>query len=203
MALISSKKKTSSSKKVEKKEIKVSSKQVKKAKELKEKLDLDDIQDTSSYLKEKSRKIRKLVKRGENDAAAELIMKSLTSVLIDLLPIAEARYRADPRQGNAYAFNNLVSTARELVTDLQANTDKSVVVNNIIFNILQPSSTTIVTFLIDTNFSFKKELAGYIKPEHAKDANDVIDKMSKSYVSFLKAVLVDIQDRISQALQET
>jgi len=201
MPIISSKKKLSSKGKDEsKKESKV--KKPKHLKEFSKELDLDSIKDTQSYLKDKSRKIRKLVKNGENDAAAEMIMKSLTSVLVDLLPIAEERYRSDPRQGNAYAFNNLVSTARELVADLQANTDKSVVVNNIIFNILQPSSTTIVTFLIDTNFSFKKELAGYIKPEHAKDANDVIDKMSKSYVSFLKAVLVDIQDRISQALQD-
>ncbi len=169
-----------------------------KIKELK----LDKIEDTSSYLKEKSRKIRKLVKKGENDAAAELIMRTLTSVLLDLLPIAEAKYREDPRQGNAYAFNNLVSTARELVTDLQANTDKSVVIDNIIFNILQPASTTIVTFLIDTNFSTKKELASYIKAEHVKEANDLIDKMSKSYVAFLKAVLVDIQDRIAAALSQ-
>lgn len=197
MAIVSSKSRPSLDKKKAKKESKSS-----KSKEFKEALNLDDISDTKSYLKEKSRKIRRLVRKGDNDAAAELIMKSLTSVLVDLLPIAEARYREDPRQGNAYAFNNLVSTARELVTDLQANTDKSIVVNNIIFNILQPSSTTIVTFLIDTNFSFKKEMAGYVKPEHGKEANDLIDKMSKSYVAFLKAVLVDIQDRISQALQD-
>lgn len=197
MAIISSKSRPSLDKKKAKKESKSS-----KGKEFKEALNLDDIKDTQSYLKEKSRKIRRLVRKGDNDAAAELIMKSLTSVLVDLLPIAEARYREDPRQGNAYAFNNLVATARELVTDLQANTDKSVVVNNIIFNILQPSSTTIVTFLIDTNFSFKKEMASYVKPEHGKEANELIDKMSKNYVAFLKAVLVDIQDRISQALQD-
>lgn len=157
---------------------------------------------TKDYLKDKAKKIRKYIRKGENDKAAEHILKSLTSVLVDLLPIAEAKYRKDPRQGSAYALNNLISTTRELAADLQSSTDKSVVINNIIFNILQPSSQTIVTFLIDNNFTMKKELASYIKTEHSREANQVIDKMSKAYVSFFKAVLIDIQDRISVALSE-
>ena len=165
-------------------------------------LDVDKISDTKEYLKGKARKIRKYIKKGENDKAAEQILKSLTSVLVDLLPIAEAKYRKDQRQGNAYALNTLISTTRELAADLQANTDKSVVVDNIIFNILQPSSKTIVSFLIDNNFTMKKELASYIKSEHAAEANLVIDKMSKAYASYFKAVLIDIQDRITVALTE-
>jgi len=162
---------------------------------------IDSIENSEDYLKKKAKRIRKHIRAGENDAASELILKSLTSILVDLLPIAEAKYRKDPRQGSAYALNNLISTTRELAADLQANTDKSVVINNIIFNILQPTSQTITTFIIDSNYLIKKELAPHFKDTSKKEAHDAIDKMSKEYAKYFKAILISIQERISETLE--
>lgn len=164
------------------------------------KVKLDKITDSEDYLKRKSRKIRKLIKKGDNEYASEIILKSLTSLLVDLLPIAEAKYRKDPRQGSAYALNNLIATTRELAADLQASSDKSVVVNNIVFNILQPSAQTITTFLIDNNFTLKKEMEKYIIDGKQKDVNDIIDKMSRSHVQYMKAILENIQNRVTETL---
>lgn len=151
-------------------------------------------------LEKRAEKIATLIKSGENDAAADLILKSMLSLLIKLIPIAENAYREQPKQGQAYALNNLISTARELAADLQATGDKQAVVDNIIFNVLTPTAQNIVSFLINENFNSKKLLASLVKDEKIKDANDLIDAATKNNVAYMKATLESIQERLTQTI---
>lgn len=156
-----------------------------------------------SLFKNDQAKILELINNNENDNASVASQKQALKMTLELISIAEDRYRADPRQGNAYALSNFISQMRELISDLQASTDKSVVIDRILFDILQPTIMALASFIIEANFQLKKDIEPMLKSENKKKANDKIDKSSKATASYIKETFVQIQSRIEKVLQES
>ena len=148
-------------------------------------------------------KILTLLDNQENDNAISLVQKEALKSIIGMVAIAEGQYKQYPANTNAMALNGLVTQMRELISDLQANSDKSLVIDRIIYDILYPSITQIANFLIEINFQLKKDLEKFIIPEHKKEANSVLDAATKNSGGYIKELFLQLKTRIEKSLSET
>lgn len=68
--------------------------------------------------------IHQLIEKGHADAATTLIYKRLLQSIVDTLPYMEMVIRKSKGQKGAYAYNSMVSSVRELMTDIQQSQDR-------------------------------------------------------------------------------
>lgn len=148
-------------------------------------------------------KIQELLDVKENDNAIALAQKAMLKSMFDILPIAESQYREWKNERAAYAFAALVDKARELIADIQAANDRSIVTDRIIYDILQPTMMTLGQFLIDSNYQMKRDLHEYFDPARQKEANKAIDTTSRSSATYINAMFNDLKDRITKAMNES
>lgn len=147
-------------------------------------------------------KIQELLTARDNDNAIDAANRAMLSFLLDLIPIAESRYREDSRQSNAYALGHLVDQARSLISDIQAAGDRSIVTDKVIYDIIQPTMMTLGQFLIDTNYQIKREITDYMQPDKVRLAHNAIDVASKESAKYITAMFNDMKTRVTKALGE-
>lgn len=148
-------------------------------------------------------KIQELLDVKENDNAIEIAQRAMLKSLFDILPIAESQYREWKNERAAYAFGALIDKARELISDIQAANDRSIVTDRIIFDILQPTMMTLGQFLIDSNYQLKRDLVEYIEPSKLKEAHKAIDISSKGAATYIQAMFNDLKVRVTKSLGDT
>jgi len=68
--------------------------------------------------------IHQLIESGHTDAATTLIYKRMLQSVVDTLPYMEMVIRKSKGQKGAYAYNSMVSSVRELMTDIQQSQDR-------------------------------------------------------------------------------
>lgn len=84
-------------------------------------------------------KIQQLLEIGNADSAVALMQKRMLQALIDLLPHAEQNVRATKGQKGVYQINSLITSVRELLSDLQASKDRGAIGAMLIEKILRPA----------------------------------------------------------------
>lgn len=156
-----------------------------------------------SLFGQESVRIQELLLDKHTDNAIDNANRALLRATLDLIPIAEGRYRDDSRQSNAYALNTLINQARELIADIQASDDKSVVTDRIVYDIIKPTMMTFAQFLIDGNYQLKRELADNLKPDRVKQSHEIIDQTSKGSAQYIQAMFKDLRDRVTKSLGES
>lgn len=154
----------------------------------------------ASLFGQDSLKIQELISEKDNDNAFDMANRSMLSFMLDLIPLAETRYREDARQSNAYAMIALISQARELISDLQAADDKSVIKDKIVYDVVKPTMMTLAQFLIDSNYQLKRELTDFVIKEHQQKAHLAIDNSTKAAGQYVQAMFSDLKDRLNDAL---
>lgn len=164
---------------------------------------LNGVNSVVSMFGQDNLKIQELLDVKENDNAIALAQKAMLKSMFDILPIAETQYREWKNERAAYAFAALVDKARELIADIQAANDRSLVTDRIIYDILQPTMMTLGQFLIDTNYQMKRDLQEYIDPARLKEAHKSIDTTSKSSAQYINAMFNDLKDRVTKAMNES
>lgn len=68
--------------------------------------------------------IHQLIEHGHTDAATSLIYKKLLQSVVDTLPYMELVIRKSRGYKGAYAYNSMVSSVREIMTDIQQSQDR-------------------------------------------------------------------------------
>lgn len=128
-----------------KKKIKVDEEVVKKSKgtalavvgnESISRLDADGL---ATILGSSAEKIQQLLEVGNADSATNLIQKRMLQALIDLLPHAEANVRATRGQKGVYQINSLITSVREILSDLQAAKDRGALGDSLVEKIVRPT----------------------------------------------------------------
>jgi hypothetical protein len=84
-------------------------------------------------------KIQQLLEVGNQDSAVALMQKRMIQALVDLLPHAEQNVRATKGQKGVYQINSLITSVRELLSDLQASKDRGALGAQLIEKILRPA----------------------------------------------------------------
>lgn len=146
--------------------------------------------------------IAAMLDQSENDSAATMSTKEALKMVIALIPIAEAQCIARPGQSSFYALSALLNQMRELTADLQASTDKSLIIDSITMSILQPAIMQLANFLVENNYSLKKSLSEHVRSDSKKHVQTIIDNNSRSAASYAKMLFENIQQRITEELQK-
>ncbi|MFA5669439.1 MAG: hypothetical protein WC967_09345 [Balneolaceae bacterium] len=171
----------------------------KKVKEVKEKLDKGE----SLISAFKNKEIMALLDTDKNDSAISLTRKQMLRTIIDLIPMAEESYRKFPSDRNVYALNNLMSQAREIIAELQSDTDRDLVLHRLTSNVISPQASLLANYLIEANFSLKNRLKSYVTGKSEERAvGKLIDDMTKEIGSALKESLEHISKGVAVVLNE-
>lgn len=171
----------------------------KKVKDIKEKLDKGESL-ASAF---KNKEIMSLLDRDKNDSAISLTRKQMLRTIIDLIPMAEQSYRKFPSDRNVYALNNLMSQAREIIAELQSDTDRDLVMHRLTSNVISPQASLLANYLIEANFSLKSRMKSYITSKSEEKAvGKLIDDMTKEIGSALKESLEHISKGVAIVLNE-
>lgn len=129
------------------------------------------------------------------DGVKEFYLKTLI-MLIDLIPIAEAKYREFSGERTAYALNALISQAREIIHDIKADSQQRNIILKNVQDVIFPIFVDIGQNLIDNSYSLKKRLEPLLKEEHVADANRIIDNHVKELAILLEEAFKSIREQI-------
>lgn len=146
--------------------------------------------------------IQKLIEIGDNDIMSLRFQKNMLVTLIDVLPIAEEQYRKNPGQSNSYAFSGLIAQCRELINDIQAASDRSLLSNRIGRDILIPAFTRIAQNVIDTMHYTKRELESIVPDDKVVRLHTSLDNSAKSIAKFINDMYGDIQTKTNEMIME-
>lgn len=160
-----------------------------------------DIEGYSSLSKD-MQVIINMLEDKENDSAITLTQKAMLQTVIMMMPEAEKRFFEQKSAHQAvYAFNALVSTARELIADVQAAEDKSKVIDRIIYDLLEPQILSLVNYFLESNFYLVKQLKPFVKEKHHKKLQDILNEATKSSGAYAKEMFATFKERLPTALE--
>jgi len=124
------------------------------------------------------------------------IQRELLKSLLQLVPLAEREYKKHKRQGDAYAYNAIVSQIRETITDIQSTNDSQQLLDRILVNILQPQFLAIAQYIIDSQYQLSKSLRSKIKDEDRKEVLSNINSSTKAIARHMDEVFTTIKARL-------
>lgn len=172
-----------------------------KVKELEEKL--QQTNSLNALFGKDSLDIQDLLENRENDNAITLARKAMLQMSLDLIPLAEQDYRDRRTDRAVYALNALLSQVRELIADIQADSDRTEVINRIIVNTLQPNILLLGNQLVGTTFELRRRLEEHIEKGSRKAVKQILEDTSKDLGAFAQGLFNDLKDKITKELSET
>ena len=132
---------------------------------------------------DKSEAILELLEYGSTDGAVSLIAKNVLQTCIDVLPILEHQVRNSDGARGTFGFNQLVSSIREQIGDLQALQDRGLLGQRIVERQVRPAYQAIATQMVMAFTSILEEA----RRSMPKDEYDTF----RSHVSQTQASLGD------------
>lgn len=138
----------------------------------------------------------------DSDRASEKFQKNALLMLIDLIPIAEAKYREHAGEHAAYALNTLISQARELVSDIHASNDSRQLALTLTSDIVKPSILSISQNMVDNIYQLRRRIETYVKPNKSEQVNAAIDDVAKSFAVYLEEQYAQLHELIYNKLTE-
>lgn len=163
---------------------------------------IEEAEKAISFFNSKSKHIVKLIDAKDNDSTASETQRSLLSMMVQLIPIAEQNYKTYRTERAAYALNSLVSQVRELLSDLQSTNDRSVVIENILYNVIEPTLRQYAQYLIDSNLELKQKLEVCVPKSQQSEMREIIDIDTKKNAAFLQSIFATLKERIATQLSE-
>lgn len=154
-----------------------------------------------SIVGDNAESIQQLLEKGENDSAVSLIYKSMVSALVDLIPIAENVVRESNGAKGVYQINSLISSIRELLTDIQSAQDRGLLGEMLVARIIKPEILDVGMLIAKEYAMLSDDCKQYLgKDEHAKLNIDlklsrtrVADKLMSSFRSIEKSTIDYLQ----------
>lgn len=120
-----------------------------------------DSEGLATIMGSSAEKIQQLLEVGNSDSASNLLQKRMLQALIDLLPHAEANVRATKGQRGVYQINSLITSVREILSDLQAVKDRGALGHQLVERTIRPTFMDIGMQLV-----FEEETMGKLMREH-------------------------------------
>lgn len=151
----------------------------------------------------KRKEIQSAVARGDIDDAITQFQRTAYSTLVSVIPIAEKEYRKWKRDNQAYALNALISSARELASDLAASNDRANLAEKLLREGLDPMFRELLQFLAQNSVTQKAFIQDKIKPQHVAGVTAKIDTDLRDTAAYLQSVHTVISEQMRRAIQGT
>lgn len=155
----------------------------------------------SSLLAQDATRINELLETGEQDDATTLIYKRLTQSCVDAIPLVENVIRESGGGRGVYQFNQMVTTLRELLADLQAIKARGQIGVRIVDSVIRP-------FMLDLGMMIVKELK--VIEEDARSAmspddyirfRDTVTRSRNNIAGFVNTEYSDMKRKVQEMLE--
>lgn len=130
------------------------------------------------------------------------MLRALLAMVVSLVPVAEANYRASRKESAAYALNALINQAREVSTDLRMAKDYEGQAIFIRDNILTPIFRSFTQNLLNEHQHLKNTIDTAISREkEARKIKEELDNVTRSLGKFLSEIITKSFADIDNYLQ--
>lgn len=148
-------------------------------------------------------RLRKLAKKRNYDDKDSLIMLgALFGIVMNMIPQAEEQYYKFGNERAAYAFNALVSQAREISNDIRMVSDLTQQADRV-FQLFLIGYRKYAEALVDDTYRLKKEIASLIKSKSLrKKVEDAIQQFTLKQADRMEAVLSETKDSVDDLMLE-
>lgn len=135
--------------------------------------------------------------RQEVGSGGALIQRGLLMQLLDLIPVAEDAYIDYPSQSNAYALNTLISSAREVLAEIEAQNDGTQLSISLVQEILMPSFQEIAQMMVLAIYALRESMLSVATTPQARDLmHKKIDEAGTQIRTFLGDKFTDIREKV-------
>jgi hypothetical protein len=147
-------------------------------------------------------KIIDMLEMNDNDGALILLQKRLLQSSIAMLTYAETLMRDTTGAKGTYQYATLVSQIRELITDIQANRDRSFIANSIIDQNIRPGFIDLAEMILNDHQGFRKEMQelGIIKADRFPEFNNALRDLAKQLAVKMNNKYKDLSHNITVQL---
>ena len=155
----------------------------------------------SSLLAQDATRINELLETGEQDDATTLIYKRLTQSCVDAIPLVENVIRESGGGRGVYQFNQMVTTLRELLADLQAIKARGQIGVRIVDSVIRP-------FMLDLGMMIVKELKvieedarSTMSPDDYIRFRDTVTRSRNNIAGFVNTEYSDMKRKVQEMLE--
>lgn len=151
---------------------------------------------------ESAPKIIDMLEMNDNDGAMMLLKKRLLQSSIAMLTHAEKLMTDTQGAKGTYQYATLVSQIRELITDIQADRDRSFIANQLIDQTLMPAFIDLAEMVMNEHQAFRKEMMDDEIIQEGKQLrfNTALRDLARSMAQKMQAKYKDISFKIMQQL---
>lgn len=156
--------------------------------------DEDGEEPTESIFRGHLEKLKKLEKKGVKGEAYDIaVLKSLRTLVQDLIPVAEDNYRKFPSHTAAAAVNHYINQEREIMNDIRALEDFRARANRIV-GLVSEEMQQIAKAAIEQSNSLKTSVA--------ERSSKNVDDLFKTFLKLFGRALQDSQERVGDRIME-
>lgn len=92
--------------------------------------------------------IHQLLEAKNNEVAIPLIYRKILQGLVDVLPLAEIQVRKTKGAKGIYQVNTLISSIREVLNDIQASQDRSMLGHSLVEQVIKPTFSDLAQIMV-------------------------------------------------------
>src|SRR6266481_2282004 len=163
----------------------------------------DKVQNSLNIFEREHKKLKKMIgseaENFQSDKSTLAMLRSLLAMTIDLIPIAEEKYRKDSSEFSSRSIINLTTQARELAADIKNLKDIESQVEHINVEIFQHYLRQITQHLITETFHLKKEIGLQIKNKSTKNRlMSLLNDKLKNHGNYLSTLAFAMHDTLNK-----
>jgi hypothetical protein len=140
-----------------------------------------------SIIGDSADEIQQLLEVNANESAVSLMQKRLLQTLVDILPYAEHAVRESKGQRGVYQLNSLITSLREVMTDMQSTRDKGAIGAQMVERVIRPAFLDIGMVLVQ---------------EEARLDGEIRELLGVDAFNKIRAARKDSVTRVGRAIQE-
>ena len=165
-----------------------------------------DTENATSALESLFKKRLKRIKKSsiENDYGEIYriqVYKALMDMVLDLIPVAEAKYRVGKEDKSMYALNVVINQSREIANDMRSVQDFEQQALQII-RIIRQNYSLIAENFVDEIHRSKIYIQEGLVPDEVRRINLIIKEMTDTHARFLNETLKAMTSQVSEFLVE-
>ena len=154
-----------------------------------------------SLFKDDVTEIASLLEDQQTESAVNRFQRTMLKSLMDLIPIAEDKYRQEGSERAAYALNSLVSQARELIADMQAERDGRQLALQLSSEIIDPAFIGIAQVVIDSLHNLKRSLETYVPEHRHPQLNNLARESAGTIARYIESQRGHIKEKMVESME--
>lgn len=150
--------------------------------------------------KDKADFIIQQLEEQNTDGAVSLLSRSVLQMLVRLLPLAEQTVIKSEGGKGIYQLNQMVSSVREMLTDLQALRDKGLLGHRIVERTIRPAFMDIGGQIVLGFVELEAKARKAMSPEDFRAYQQNLNDTKRALAEYMQAQYADIQEQVIASL---